>query len=195
MVLPALFDEANKLRHFTVETLRRLDEAGIDTMLPDLPGCNESFVPLETQSLGQWRAAGALAASHFAATHVLAIRGGALCEPPGLPTVRYAPMTGAAVLRALLRARVLSSKEAGLLETRETLLEQGRKGGIELAGYALGPRLVSELETAEPGGGAALANIAQADLGGPGLWLRAEPDHSAQQADAMASLIVKTLTL
>jgi hypothetical protein len=193
LVLPALFDEANKLRHFTVETLRRLDDMGIDTMLPDLPGCNESPARLETQSLGQWRAAAALAAAHFEATHVLAIRGGALCEPPGQPTVRYAPVTGAAVLRALLRARVLASKEAGVPETREALLEQGRRAGIELAGYPLGPRLVSELETAEPGGGAALANIGQADLGGPGLWLRAEPDHSAEQATALASLVMQAL--
>src|SRR5690606_26401044 len=146
-------------------------------MLPDLPGCNESPVPLQSQSLGPWRAAAAEAAAHFEATHVLAIRGGALCEPPGIPTVRYAPVTGAAVLRALLRARVLASQEAGVPETREALLEQARTNGIELAGYPLGPMMVSELETAEPSGGAALANIAQADLGGPGLWLRAEPDH------------------
>jgi hypothetical protein len=193
LVLPALFDEANKLRHFTVETLRRLDDAGIDTMLPDLPGCNESPVALQTQSLGQWRAAAALAAAHFDATHVLAIRGGALCEPAGYSTLRYAPVTGAAVLRALLRARVLASKEAGRPETREALLEQGRAAGIELAGYLLGSALVSELETAEPSGGAALANIGQADLGGPGLWLRAEPDHSPGQAAALAALVTRAI--
>ena len=32
LVLPALFDEANKLRHFTVEVLRRLDVSGIDAV-------------------------------------------------------------------------------------------------------------------------------------------------------------------
>ena len=52
LVLPAWFDEGNKLRHFTVETMRRLDGAGIDSFLPDLPGCNESLAPLETQALG-----------------------------------------------------------------------------------------------------------------------------------------------
>jgi hypothetical protein len=41
--------------------------------------------------------------------------------------------------------------------------------------------MVRELETAEPSGGAALANIAQADLGGAGLWLRAEPDHDPRR--------------
>ena len=78
LVLPALFDEANKLRHFTVEVMRLLDTAGIDTFLPDLPGCNESLALLDRQTLGGWRDAAALAARHFGATQVLTFRGGAL---------------------------------------------------------------------------------------------------------------------
>jgi hypothetical protein len=193
LVLPALFDEANKLRHFTVEVLRRLDTAGIDSFLPDLPGCNESSAPLEQQTLPRWLAAGEAAATHFGATHTLAIRAGALCAPANLPALRYAPTTGAALLRALLRARVIAGKEAGLDENRDMLLEHGRREGLELAGYRLGATMVRELETAEPTGGAALANLAQADLGGPGLWLRAEPDHSVEQAEALARRIVEAL--
>ncbi len=189
LVLPALFDEANKLRHFTVETMRRLDAAGFDSILPDLPGCNESLAPLETQSLQGWRDAAEAAARHFDATHVLTIRGGALCAPAELPAWRYAPATGASILRAMLRARVLASKEAGLEETREDLLARGKESGLELAGYRLGAAMIRELDKAEPAGGAALANIAQADLGGAGLWLRAEPDHDPAQADALAALI------
>ncbi len=193
LVLPALFDEANKLRHFTVETMRALDAAGIDAVLPDLPGCNESLAPLETQTLASWRAATADAAAHFEATHVLSIRGGALCEPTGIPALRYAPATGSAILRGMLRARVLASKEAGLAEDREQLLEHGRRNGLELAGYRLGAALVGELETAEPSGGAALVNIGQGDIGGAGLWLRAEPDHSPEQAEALAAAVAKAL--
>ena len=49
---PALFDEANKLRRrHTVEVIRRLDAAGIDCLLPDLPGCGESLSPLAEQTL------------------------------------------------------------------------------------------------------------------------------------------------
>ena len=193
LVLPALFDEANKLRHFTVEVMRRLDRAGIDAFLPDLPGCNESLAPLETQNVQGWREPAAAAAQHFATTHALSIRGGALCEPVGLPALRYAPATGASILRALLRARVIASKEAGLVETREDLLGQGRREGLELAGYRLGATMVRELESAEPSGGAALANIAQSDIGGAGLWLRAEPDHDPAQAEALAAAIAKSL--
>src|SRR5690606_7125640 len=81
LVLPALFDEANKLRHFTVEVMRRLDRAGIDCFLPDLPGCNESLAPLEAQTLTGWREAAGKAANRFAATHALTVRGSALCAP------------------------------------------------------------------------------------------------------------------
>ena len=194
LVLPALFDESNKLRHFTVEVMRRLDAAGIDALLPDLPGCNESLASLEQQTLAGWRQAAEAAAAHFAATHVLSVRGGALCEPDTLPVLRYAPVTGEALLRGLLRARVLASKEAGLDENRDVLLERGRREGLELAGYRLGAQMVRELETAEPGGGAALANVAQPELGGPGLWLRAEPDHDPRQAEALASRVARAIT-
>jgi hypothetical protein len=193
LVLPALFDESNKLRHFTVEVLRRLDMAGIDSFLPDLPGCNESLAPLERQTLGGWRQCAETAAVYFRATHVLAVRGGALCEPDGLPIVRYVPVTGETLLRGMLRARVIASKEAGLVEDRQALLERGRRDGLELAGYRLGAQMVRDLEGAGPAGGAALANIAQADLGGPGLWLRAEPDHSSEQADSLAALVAEAL--
>ena len=188
LVLPALFDEANKLRHFTVEVMRRLDAAGIDAFLPDLPGCNESQAPLAEQTLHGWREAAADAAERFGATEALAIRGGALCEPAGLPVWRYAPATGSSILRAMLRARVIASKEAGIVETREGLLDRGLQEGLELAGYRLGAMMIRELEAAEPGG-VALANIAQGDLGGAGLWLRAEPDHDPAQADKLAAIV------
>ena len=191
LVLPALFDEGNKLRHFTVEVMRRLDAAGIDSFLPDLPGCNESGAPLEAQSLARWRGAAAAGAAHFAATHGLSIRGGALCEPAGLPMVRYAPLTGAAQLRALLRARVIASREAGLHENRDQLLTTGRREGLDLGGYRLGAALFGELEDAEPPGVA--TTIAQADVGDAGLWLRAEPDHDPAQADRLAGLLVEAL--
>jgi exosortase A-associated hydrolase 1 len=194
LVLPALFDEANKLRRFTAEVMRRLDAAGIDSFLPDLPGCNESLAPLDEQTLAGWREAAEAAAVHFGATHGLSIRGGALCEPSALPALRYSPATGSSLLRAMLRARILASKEAGIAEEREALTERGRSEGIELAGYRFGPQLIRELATAEPSGGVALANIAQGDVGGAGLWLRAEPDHSPKQADALAGIVADVVT-
>jgi hypothetical protein len=185
LIVPALFDEANRLRRLTVEVMRRLDAAGIDCMLPDLPGCNESLQPLETQSLDSWRAAMRAAATRFGATHALGIRGGALVLPE-LPGWRYAPVKGANLLRQMLRARIVVSKEAGLAETQESLLGIGSREGLDLVGYRLGPDLLAQLQTAEP---AAAADIPQDLVGGAGLWLRAEPGEDRTQADALAAVL------
>lgn len=187
LVLPAWFDEANKLRRQTVEVMRRLNLSGIDSALPDLPGCNESEAPLALQTLEGWREAAAAAAAHFRATHVLTVRAGALLTPAGLPGWRYAPTGGRQVLRALLRARVIAAKEAGQVERTEDLQEQARREGIQLAGWQLGAALFAALETAEPA--AELTEIEQTSLGGFALWLRAEPDESHEQADALAALL------
>jgi hypothetical protein len=193
LVLPACFDESNKLRHFTIEVMRRLDGAGIDSFLPDLPGCNESLAPLSDQTLASWRMAAAAAARHFSASHVLAIRAGALVAPETLPGWRYAPLTGSSQLRALLRARVLSAREAGREEDRETLLVEGRERGLELGGYRLGSAMIANLAEGELPPPAGQRDIAHGDIGGPGLWLRAEPDHDARQADALAAIVAMEL--
>ena len=188
LIAPPLFDEHNRLRRFLVETMRRLDAAGIGAVLPDLPGTNESLAPLEQQSITGWQAALAAAASHFGATEVLAVRGGALVAP-SLPGWALAPVTGASLLRQLIRARVLSAREASREESAETLLASGRERGLELAGYRFGAALIAGLESASPA--AHLIPIAQSDLGGPGLWLRAEPAESPEQSAALADLIAR----
>jgi len=190
LVLPAWFDEANKLRRFTLEVMRRLDGAGIDSLLPDLPGCNESLAPLAHQTLEGWREAAAAAAEALRATHVLAIRAGALLAPPALPGWHYAAQSGPKLLRGMLRARVIASREGGIAETSEGLGDEGRERGLVLGGWALGPAMIRALESAEPVPGPAQSAITQSALGGPGLWLRAEPDHDAAQADRLAALIL-----
>jgi hypothetical protein len=190
LILPPLFDEANKTRHLLAEVMRRLDGAGIDCFLPDLPGCNESLAPLETQTLAGWRAATVAAGEHFGCTHVLTVRAGALMAPE-LPGWRYAAQSGPGVLRAMLRARVIASREAGTDESSEKLLQQAREHGLELAGYRLGATLIGELLNADSS--ADLTDIAQGDVGGSGLWLRAEPGFDADQADALAAIVAMGL--
>ena len=187
LVLPAWFDEANKLRRQTVEVMRRLDLSGIDSVLPDLPGCNESTAKLADQTLASWRAAAAAAAAHFCATHVLTVRAGAMLAPEELPGWRLAPIGGRQVLRAMLRARTIASPEAGRSERIEDLQALGRSEGVTLAGWQIGPQMFQDLEAAEPADG--LIEIDQAALGGPGLWLRAEPGEDPEQADALAALL------
>lgn len=189
LIIPALFDEANKLRRLTVEVMRRLDAAGIDCFLPDLPGTNESLGMLEDQTLASWREAMAAAASHFQASHFLAIRGGGLLAPTGLPGWLYAPVNGASVLRQMLRARSIAAREAGREEALPELTKRAESEGIELAGYRLSAALFTELNSAMPPVAPNLSTIDQDMLDGPGLWLRAEPDESRTQADALAAVI------
>jgi hypothetical protein len=192
LVLPAWFDEANKLRRQTVEVMRRLDLAGIDSMLPDLPGCNESEMPLAEQTLEDWRAAADAAARHFNATNVLAIRGGALLAPSRLPGWAYAAVDGKRMLRAMLRARTIAAREAGRAERTEDLRIQGRERGIELGGWQIGPSMFGALEQAALDH--ELTEIDQSAIGGAGLWLRAEPDEDPEQADALAALVTMGMT-
>ena len=193
LVIPPLFDEHNKLRRHIVEVMRRLDGAGIDSVLPDLPGCNESPAPLENQSLTDWRAAVREAATHFETTHVLAIRGGALLAPESLPGFLYAGAKGRQILRAMLRARTIASREAGREEKVDALLETGRREGLELAGWKLSSAMIAQLEEAEAPVDPRLRVIEQATIGGSPLWLRAEPSEDPDQADALAATVAMEL--
>lgn len=187
LIVPALFDEANRLRRLTIEVMRRLDGAGVDSLLIDLPGCNESLESLQKQTPKSWREAVAAATVHFRATHVLGIRGGGLLLPDGLPGWRYAPVKGASILRQMIRARIVAAREAGLNETQDGLLETARTSGMDLAGYGFGPAFVEELAGLIPN--AATGEISQDTVGGSGLWLRAEPGDSRAQADALAAYL------
>jgi hypothetical protein len=189
LVVPALFDEANKLRRFTVEVMRRLAASGVPCVLPDLPGCNESLLPLESQCPSDWALAMEGAARHFGCSHVLAIRGGALVAPRGLSGWHYAPVAGASQMRQMLRARILSSREAGREETQDSLLALGREQGLTLAGYDLGPDFIREFGGMVADTAPHIQKITQDMLGGPGLWLRAEPGEDAGQADALAAIV------
>lgn len=189
LVLPAWFDEANRMRRFTVEVMRHLHRLGIDSLLPDLPGCNESLAPLPEQTLAGWSKAALAAAQGYGATHVLAVRAGALIAPDSLLGWRYAPQTGAKLLRGMIRARTIAAREAGSEEKSEDLMALGRNEGITLAGWPIGSTMFGELETAAPQASPLQRDLPQTELGGAGLWLRAEPDDDAAQTLALAKII------
>lgn len=189
LIIPALFDEANSLRRQTIMIMRELHERGIASVLPDLPGMNESLAPFSEQTLSQWQADAEQAATSFSATHTLSIRGGALIAPQSLPGWHYAPPTGARLLRNMLRAQVLALREAGEQTTTAELGERGAAEGIELAGWSFGAGLFGELQSAKASDNSVLTIIEQGEIGGAGLWLRAEAGEDAQQASVMAELI------
>jgi hypothetical protein len=189
LIIPALFDEGNKLRRFTVEVMRRLDAAGIDCFLPDLPGTNESLAPLAAQSAEGWTGAMLAASNHFRANRLLAIRGGGLIAPKVIPGWHYAPVKGASLLRQMLRGRIVAAREMGREETQEDLLAKGATEALDLGGYLLGSTLLADLQTLLPPNRPGIAAIDHEVIGGSPLWLRAEPDEDSEQADALAAVI------
>lgn len=193
LIIPALFDEANKLRHFTVEVMRALDRRGIDSALPDLPGTNESLAALDTQSIESWRAAIDAAAEHFEITHSLALRAGAVLLPAHRPSFAYAPLSGSKQLRAMLRARRIAEREAGREVSLDTLAEKARAQGIALAGWRISSSMFTQLEHAEPRAGPSHCIIEHGQIGAAALWLRAEPDHDRQGAQSLARAIAQTV--
>lgn len=192
LIVPALFDEGNRMRRFTVEVMRRLDRAGIDSFLPDLPGCTESLQPLEAQDPTDWLDAMTAAARHFGASHALGVRGGCLFTPDRLPALHYAPVKAASILRQMVRARMLASREAGREESRDQLTQDALSHGITLAGYGLGADFYRHFEPMTANAEATL--IPQEQVGGSGLWLRAEPDENDAQADALAAIVAGELS-
>ena len=189
LIAPALFEEANKTRRLLAQTMRLLAERGVASVLPDLPGCGESLAPLERQDLASWRRAMAAAAKQFATSHVLSVRGGAAVAPRTGPGWRFEPVGARSQLRTLLRTRMLAARESGVEESGSRLLDEGRYHGLELAGYRLGPKMVTALETADLPRTSKRATLTLAELGGVPLWRNAEPGEDPALAAALAARI------
>ncbi len=189
LIAPALFDEGHKLRRFTVEVMRRLNGAGIDSFLPDLPGFNESEQDLALIEPEDWRMALDAAARQFEASHVLALRGGGLVLPDKLGGWHYAPVKGASLLKTMLRARILAAREAGREERLDMLMEQGLALGLDLAGYSLSGEMLRQLGDLAPSQQPGITAIEHELLSGGPLWLRAEPGEDSAQADALAAIV------
>ncbi|MDP4575378.1 hypothetical protein Q9K02_09550 [Qipengyuania sp. G39] len=195
LVLMPLFDEASKMRRQVVETMRILDQSGVDCFCPDLPGCNESVRSHAEQRLSGWRDAAASAAAHVQATHVLGVRSGCLVAPGDLPGWAYERVKPSSVLSRLARAEQISVREANQAVTAKELIAEGCEKGVTLAGWPLGADLVNELAASELEKSRPHLPITQEEVGGSPLWLRAEPGFDPAQAKALAAILVERLDL
>ncbi len=190
MIVPPLFDEMNRVRAMLVGAMRGLAGCGVMTLLPDLPGCNESIAAITEQSLASWQRAMSAAAHQLGATHVASIRGGALVVTDiALPQWRLAPVKGASLVKTMLRTRMASDKEAGLGSSIESLMTDANNGPLELSGYRLGADLLAELDVAVPDDTAFEITLGDGpgQLCGKPLWLRAEPKEDAEMSTALAA--------
>jgi hypothetical protein len=195
MTLP-LFEEANRTRTFSVSVLRGLAEHGIGGVLPDLPGQGESPIELEEISPSNWTEALSSVSSRLGcAVHLAAIRGGALIAGTvsALSHWYFAPASGQALVRDLVRARQLADRETGQSFDAATIAEDGPP--IDLLGNRVPRPLLCALMAAEPDlappcrvvrldGDAAPADR---HVAGAPLWRRAEPDNDAGLATTLAA--------
>ena len=187
LIVPPLFDEMNRTQRMLVEAMRMLAGKGVCTLLPDLPGCNESMADVAAQNLQSWNEAMTAATGQLGATHIASIRGGVLIDGGiTLPHWRLAPAKGASILKTMLRARMAADKEAGRASSMESLLADAQKGPLELAGYLLSPDMLFSLEHSEAAPLEAAREVALGEIGGSALWLRAEPDDDAAMSASIA---------
>lgn len=193
VVAPALFEEANRTRAFLVRILRLLAADGIASLLPDLPGTGESVRPTREATLADWRLAFAAAVrTARRPALILAIRGGALIDIAADVGGRYhvASVTGASLVRDLVRARQAAAREEG---ERFDPAELERPGPpVLLAGNLVDRALLSDLARAEPLAATRTARLAtdpypaNIRLDGRPLWRASEPDIDAPLAAALA---------
>ncbi len=120
------------------------------------------------------------------------MRGGALIDHrvDAAGWWRLAPVSGASLLRTLMRARVTADREAGLTSSLDSLHEVGKAAPLLLAGNRLSPAMIAGLGAAEVQPVAPLHNAALGNgddmIAGTPLWLRAEPGEDAAMAEAIA---------
>ena len=192
LIVPPLFEEANRTRRTLVLAMRALAAHGFAAVLPDLPGQNESLVPLVEADLTRWQDALAEVAAAIDGPVIAAsVRGGALIDHRAGVAAwwRLAPVGGASLLRTLMRARIAADREAGLNSSLESLQAAAETAPLLVAGNALSPAMVAQLGAAEAQSVEPLRSIALgADgIAGTPLWLRAEPGEDAAMAAALAA--------
>lgn len=192
LVVPPLFEEANRTRRTLVLAMRALAAEGFAAVLPDLPGQNESLVPLVEVDLLRWQDALAEMVSGIDnPTIVASLRGGALIDHKAQASAwwRLAPVGGASLLRTLMRARVSADREAGVASSLEGLQDEAKTAPLLLAGNRLSPAMIAQLGASEV---QAVEPLRSVGLGADGiagtpLWLRAEPGEDAAMAAAIAA--------
>ena len=192
LIVPPLFEEANRTRRTLVLTMRALAAQGFAAILPDLPGQNESLVPLVDVDLNRWQDAVAeIVAEIDGPVIVASVRGGALIDHVAKAAAwwRLAPVGGASLLRTLMRSRVSADREAGLTSSLESLQAEAKTAPLLLAGNRLSPAMVAQLGVSEA---QAMEPLRSVGLGADGiagtpLWLRAEPGEDAAMAEAIAA--------
>jgi hypothetical protein len=196
-----LFDEANRTRAFAVSICRALAKRGVASVLPDMPGQGESFVPTEAMALidleHAHQACIAAVARDGRRVFAVGVRSGALLDAVSRCHGRWhlAPQDGPTLVRELTRIKQATVKaplgELWYRRDTDTHLP------VEIAGNLVSPAFLTALQAAEfpipYQDGAPLRTVrldtdpkpADRHVPGAPLWRRAEPDNDP----ALAALL------
>ena len=187
LFLPPFFEEANRTRHFLIETMRGLAARGHDCFLPDLPGTIESLSPLSDMAWADWTGAVSAVRDRLGTPfHSATFRGGALLDgSEALSHWRLTPADGRALLRDLVRVRMAADREDGAVTTAAAIEEAALSKPFDVAGYTLAPSLLSEMRQAQLTEAPLLRTVrletdaqpASIKIAGQPLWRRSEPGH------------------
>ncbi len=178
LVLPALFEESNRMRRFTVSVMRYLATKDIGTILPDLPGTGESETAICDIEFADWQ--DAVRAHSGNVWGSISFRGGALLDGAGNRRWQLAPDTGERLLRDMMRATAISG-DGSVVEIER----QASKQPTRLAGHLFSPEMYRALRSAKVVSGAHVCEVV-----GPKLWRAAEPAEDAAFALRVADDIV-----
>ncbi len=155
LLLPPLHEEMNRSRLQLRRIGEHLQARGHSVLLGDLSGTGDSAGEFGEASLERWRADvealfDDLQTDHPAAPVTVALRGGALLVPARCRhwIAAFPLASGAQQIRLWLRQRLYMGRFQGEDIDSAALLAQWREHGIEVAGYALSPALLTELERA-----------------------------------------------
>lgn len=181
LIIEPLFEEKNRTRRLIADIMRGLDDHQIGSTVPDLPGTGESFTDIATVTLNDWK--DAIAAIDRAITPgvTVSFRGGALLDSGAERAWRFAPESGARIVRDLKRSQLASANATPLY-----------------AGHALSDDFIANLEAAVLPSHSAIRTVrlesdsaeADAKLLGTPLWRRAEPGDDVALAAAITADIV-----
>lgn len=196
VLLPPLFEEANRTRRLMAGMARALAAKGIASVMPDLPGQGDSVVDgvrLATLREALDAAVDAAAGGDGALPYAVSVRSGALVDP--LARVagrwRFAPQTGEELLRDLGRIRQAATGTAFDPAAHFHATEP-----VEIAGHRIAGAMLVELATAVGFAGAASLRTvrlasdprpADARVDGAPLWRRTEPGDDPALAERLAA--------
>ena len=180
LILEPLFEEKNRTRRLIAQIMQLLDNRGIGTALPDLPGTGESFVNSDTLKFSDWLLSAQAATQSLRPTAIISFRAGSLLDGviSAAPRWRFAPETGARAVRDLERMRLTAVNDPNLY-----------------GGHRLRPEFVEQLRAATLSSGFLCRTVrletdamkADHKVIGTPLWRRAEPGEDAALAQALTN--------